>query len=59
MTKTMQRNANAAKREGERFQRLAQEMVTLHEEWSEIDAAQMASSEVAKAPRVGKKIVTN
>lgn len=59
MTDTMRRNANVANREEERFQRLAQDMVTLHEEWAEIDAAQLSASEVAKTPRVGKKVITN
>lgn len=59
MTDTMRRNANVANREEARVQRLAEEMVTLHEEWAEIDAAQISASKVAKAPRVGKKIVIN
>lgn len=55
----MRRNANVAAREEKRFQKLASEMVTLHEEWAAIDSAQESASEIAKKPRVGKKIVTN
>lgn len=44
-------------REEARVDRLAQEMVALHEEWAEIDALQASASNVTGKPRVGKRIV--
>ena len=57
ITATQRYSLNQASREEERFQRLAQEMVELHEEWAEVDAVQNSASQVYAKPRVGKRIV--
>lgn len=56
-TATQRFNVNAMAREEARVDRLAQDMVALHEEWAEIDALQASASKVAEKPRVGKRMV--
>lgn len=60
LSKSQRYSLNAKSREQARVQHLAEEMVTLHEEWAEIDAAQeVAAKKLTEAPKIGKKTVVS